>query len=122
MSNQPQPPKGTGPAGRRPWRSVNENYELSGADLEILKHAASIADDIAGLEPMLKLGPFLKDPNTGLPRANPALVQKRQLVIVLARLLSAIRVVGDAAEDEHDRPQRRVGFKGTYGGTLKAVK
>jgi hypothetical protein len=70
---------------------------------------------------MLKLGPFMKGAD-GLPRANPALVQKRQLVIVMTRLLAAIRVVGDVGEDEHDRGQRRVGVKGVYGGKLRAVK
>ncbi len=122
MTGMPQPPKGLGPGGRRLWRTVNQDFELSGADLEILKHAATIADDIDGLEPMLKLGPFMKDPKTGMPRANPALVQKRQLVIVMARLLAAIRVVGDVGEDEHYRPQRRVGVKGVYGGKLRAVE
>jgi hypothetical protein len=119
-AGMPQPPKGMGPAGRRLWRSVNEDFVLAGADLEILKHAATIADDIDGLGPMLQLGPFMKGPD-GMPRANPALVQKRQLVIVMTRLLAAIRVVGDVGEDERDRPQRRVGVKGVYGGKLRAV-
>lgn len=123
MSRLPAPPPGSGAVGKRLWRAVNQDYDLSGADLEILEHAVTIADDIDALAPMLKLGPFMKDPNTGMPRVNPALVQKRQLVIVMTRLLAAIRVVGDAAEDEHDRPQRRVGFKGTYpNASLRAVK
>ena len=126
MSRLPPPPPGSGPAGKRLWRSVLADYELSGADLEVLKHAVAVADDIASLEPVLKLGPFIKGAD-GQPRANPALVQRRQLVLVMTRLLAAIRVVGDVGSDEHDRGQRRVGLKGVYAGNahtpnLKAVK
>jgi hypothetical protein len=120
MSRVPAPPKGTGAAGRRLWREVNADFELSGADLEVLRDAVTIADRIEALKPMLALGPFMKG-SDGLPRANPAMVQERLLMNLKAKQLAAIRVIGDVGEDEHDRPQRRVGFKGVYGGKLRAV-
>jgi hypothetical protein len=121
MSRLPAPPPGSGVAGKRHWRALNEDYELSGADLEVARDIVTIADQIEALKPMMALGAFVKG-SDGQPRANPALVQYRHLVMLKARLLAAIRVIGDTAEDEHDRPQRRVGFKGTYPGKLKAVK
>jgi hypothetical protein len=38
------PPKGTKSAGRRLWRSVTDEYDLSGAELEILGQAVRVAD------------------------------------------------------------------------------
>jgi len=82
----------------------------------------AVADEIDALGPMLKLGPFMKGAD-GMPRANPASVQHRLLSVTLARLLSAIQVIGEAADTEHDpaRPQKRTGFRGVYHGKLRAV-
>ena len=108
-------------AGKRHWHTINADYELSGADLEVLREIATIADMVEALKPLMALGPLIKAPD-GQPRANPATVQYRLLVMQKTRQMAAIRVIGDVGEDEHDRPQRRVGVKGVYTGTLKAVK
>jgi hypothetical protein len=116
-----RPPVDAGPAGRKLWRSVCAEYSLSGADLEILKQAVLIADELDGLESLVRAsGPLIRDRN-GEPKANPAAVSHRLLAITYARLLAAIQVIGDVAET-HDpaRPQRRMGVRGTY--TLKAVE
>jgi hypothetical protein len=121
MTRLPAPPPGSGAAGKRHWRTILGDYELSGGDLEVLREIVVVADQIEALRPMMALGPFIKGPD-GQPRTNPAVVQFRLMVLVKARLMAAIRVIGDTADDEHDRPQRRVGVKGVYTGTLKAVK
>jgi hypothetical protein len=90
-------------------------------DLEVLREIVVVADQIEALKPMMALGAFIKG-SDGQPRTNPAVVQYRLLVMLKARLMAAIRVIGDVGEDEHDRPQRRVGVKGVYTGALKAVK
>src|SRR6266702_4929511 len=97
----PKPPQGAGPAGRRLWRAVQQDFEVSGADEEILRQAVTIADEIEALRPMITLGPFIKDKD-GQPKPNPASVQHRHLSIVLARLLAAIQVVGQQTGEEHD--------------------
>jgi hypothetical protein len=116
----PAAPPGSGAAGKRLWRSVLAEFELSGADLVILAQAVVVTDEIEALRPMLALGPFIKDKD-GQPRVNPAQVQHRLLSITLARLLSVVQVVGELAGEEHDpaRPQKRAGVRGVYG--LRAV-
>lgn len=121
MTRLPSPPPGLGVAGKHHWKAVLLDYELSGADLLILREICEIADMIDRLRPMLRVGLLMKGPDDQ-PRTNPALVQYRLLTMQKARLCAALRVIGDTSEDEHDRPQRRVGIKGTYQPSLKAVK
>lgn len=117
----PTPPATAGTAGRRLWRSVHAEYRLSGADLEVLRQAVLIADQLASLEEMVRAGGPLISDRDGLPVANPASVQHRLLSVCLGRLLAAIRVIGDESPaDTTGRLQHRSGFRGTYSG-LKAV-
>ncbi len=130
----PQPPPGTGPAGKRLWREVLKEFELSGADLEVLRDAVVLSDQIEALLPMIgavpmtgpdgrpvKMGPLIKGPD-GQPRANPALVQFRLLSAARTKLLAALQVVGEAPDQVHDpgRPQKRSGYRGFHG--LRAVE
>jgi hypothetical protein len=88
---------------------VHAEYELTGANLEILRRAVTVADELAGLEALVRAsGPLIRD-RDGQPAPNPASQQHRLLSITLARLLAAIQVIGDQA-DGHDpaRPQRRL--------------
>jgi hypothetical protein len=122
-SRAPRPPASAGEAGRRLWRAVHAEYELTGADLEVLRQAVTVADELAGLEALVRAsGPLIRD-RDGLPAPNPASQQHRLLSITLARLLASIQVIGDQA-DAHDpaRPQRRSGVRGVYAGGLRAVE
>lgn len=123
MGTAPRPPADAGEAGRRLWKAVTSEYSLTGADLELLREAVLIADELDGLRALVRAsGPLIRDRN-GEPRGNPAAIQHRLLAISYARLLAAIQVVGDVA-DEHDssRPQRRSGVRGVYAGQLRAVE
>ena len=123
-SRAPRPPASAGDAGRRLWRAVLGEYELTGADLEVLRQAVLVADELAGLEALVRAsGPLIRD-RDGLPAANPAGQQHRLLSITFARLLAAIRVVGDEDGQQRDprRPQRRSGVRGVYTGGLRAVE
>jgi hypothetical protein len=100
---------------------VHSEYQLTGADLEVLRQAVLVADELAQLEALVRAsGPLIRD-RDGLPAANPASQQHRLLSITFARLLAAIQVIGDQAE-AHDpaRPQRRSGVRGVY--PLRAVE
>ena len=116
-STAPQPPENAGPAGVRLWRSVMDEYRLSGADLFVLEQAVVMADELDQLEKLVRAsGPLIKDPD-GRPMANPA-SPAAILSVALARLLAAIRVIADTDEDTDPmagrRPQRRSGVRGTY--------
>jgi hypothetical protein len=117
----PRPPASAGVAGKRLWRAVLGEYELSGGDLELLRHAVLVADELQQLEELVRAsGPLIKD-RDGNPCPNPASQQHRLLALTLGRLLAGIQVVGDVA-DVHDpaRPQKRSGFRGAY--KLRAVE
>ncbi len=43
------PPKGMKSAGRRLWKSITDDYDLSGAELEILRQAVRVADALDDL-------------------------------------------------------------------------
>ena len=97
------------------WRSVQRDFEVSGADAVTLESACAMEDQKAALEPMMK-------GSDGLSRANPAMVQYRLISLAQARLLAAIQVNGEVRGEGHDpsRPQKRVGVRGFHG--LKAVQ
>ena len=121
MSNRlPTPPRELGKAGRETWRAILADYELSGADLLVLKQICVMADQIEALRPMLELGPFMKG-NDGLPRVNPAVQQYRLMTDSMSKKLASIRVIGDVG-DEPGRPQKHSGFRGYQQGQLRAVK
>ena len=109
----PRAPAGTGAAGRRLWRSVLAEFELSGADLVLLAQAARCADRIAALE--TDAGDRLTAPGAAGGRVIACQIREiRQQVIMMARILAALRIV--ACDDgEFERGQRRSGFRGVYG-------
>ena len=123
MSNRlPAPPRELDKTGRETWRAILADYELSGADLLVLRQICVMADQIESLRPMLELGPFMKDPATGMPKPNPAMVQYRLMTDSMSKKLASIRVIGDVAGDDTGRPQKHSGFRGFQQGQLRAVK
>jgi len=101
-------PKGSGPAGRRLWRSVTDQFELAEHELALLRQAAGVADlceQLAGI--VAAEGPLAAG------RAHPGLVELRQQRILLARLIVALRVPMGEQDDAPERTQFR-GTRGVY--------
>ena len=111
MTTTPSPPKGSGTPGRALWRSITSTYELAEHELALLGQATTVADRISALDEIVNAeGAMVDDPRRGMQIAHPALSASRQERVVLARLLSTLRL-----PDETDhRPQRR-GMRGFYG-------
>jgi hypothetical protein len=101
------PPKGTRAAGRRLWRAIVVDYDLSGAELEILRQAARVADVLEDLAALVAAEGVLEE---GTGRPHPAVVELRQQSITLARLIAALRLPTDGSS----RGQHR-GVRGVYG-------
>lgn len=117
----PDPPENAGPAGKRLFHAVLQEYTLSGADLEVLRHAVLLADELDDLEKLVRAsGPLIRD-SDGRPCPNPASQQHRLLSLALGRMLAGIRVLGDTDETDGTRPQRRSGFRGPYS-NLRSVQ
>ena len=96
------PPKATKTAGRRLWKSIMDDYDLSGAELEILRQAVRVADVLDDLAAIVAAEGVIEN---GTGRARPAVVEQRQESIALARLLASLRLPDSA---ESARTQTRV--------------
>lgn len=96
-----RPPAGLESAGRRLWRAVTSDYELTGAEREILLLACRTADVCTLLE-----AECATDADGSPTRA---LVELRQQRMALTRFLVALRL----PDEESQRPQYR-GPRGVY--------
>lgn len=106
----PRAPVGVRAPGRRLWVSVVDVYVLEEFELALLREAVRTVDLLDRLDARVRdEGPLVSSPQGD--RAHPAAVEARQQRIALARLLAALRL--PAGEGEQ-RPQRRVGVRGTY--------
>lgn len=103
----PKPPPHTRTGGKRLWYSVVAAYELEEHELILLRQMTRTVDDLDALADVVRRHGVVVD-----GRMNPALVEQRQMNIVLARLAAALRL---PAGEEDGRPQRRLGVRGTYG-------
>jgi len=119
-SSRPRTPSGLSAGGRSLWKEVTDDWELDQQGLRLLTDAVQTASAIDRLEALVrKDGDVITTPQG--PRAHPALVEARQQRIVLARLLSALRVPESVPEEGAvSRPQKRAGVRGTYG--LRSVQ
>lgn len=100
-------PQGLGPAGKRIYVSLIEEYELAQHELVILLAAARTADALEGLQVVVDEQGLMQG-----DRVHPALVESRAQRLALARLLVSLRIPEE--DDEGVRAQRR-GTRGFYG-------
>lgn len=104
----PRTPAGLGPRGRRLWRSLVDDFDLAEHERGLLLEACRTSDDLDRLAAVVATEGVVVD---GKP--HPALVEARQLRIVLSRLVASLRVPEDP-EESAGRPQRRGAARGTY--------
>ncbi len=112
----PPPPRGSRAGGRRLWHSVVDGFDLDEHELALLTEACRTVDQLDALDTRVRRDGVIVTTSQG-ERAHPALVESRQLRIVLARLLAGLRLPSGEAGDEQStaRPQRRSGYRGVYG-------
>lgn len=94
MSTQstPRAPTGLGPRGRRFWRGTVGEFDLSGAELEILAEACRTLDDLDRLAEMVAENGATVKGSQGQPVVNPALTESRGQRLALHRLVSALQL------------------------------
>lgn len=112
-SDIPRAPRGSGPDGRRLWRAVLADYELSEHELTLLTRACRVADTCADLQAIIDAEGPLYTTRLGERRTHPALVELRNQGLLLARLITALRVPLGDQEGGDGRAQRR-GVRGFY--------
>lgn len=116
-SSIPPVPAGTKVNGLRLWRDVLGAFELDEHETAVLREVVRCVDQLDELAAIVgRDGPIVAGEKG--PKAHPALVESRQMRIVLARLLAALRLPeGEEAalSGQVRRRQRRTGARGVYG-------
>jgi hypothetical protein len=83
----PRPPQSLGAAGKRLWRSVVSAYELSPAELEVLRQCCRLVDLIARADVELIDSELTVRGSTGQPRTHPLLGAVDEMRRTLAGLM-----------------------------------
>lgn len=108
------PPKGVGAAARKLWRAVLDDWDLDAHEVTLLTELVRAVDRLEQLDELIREHGVLVDGLHG-KRANPALVEARQLQIVAARISAVLRLPdGEEGSESPGRRQRRAGARGTY--------
>ncbi len=94
----PDPPGGLTPEASRLWASVAGEFDLTEAELALLGEACRTLADLGALAAVVEAEGHVVD---GKPHA--ALVEARQLRLVLARLIASLRL----PDADDVQPQRR---------------
>ena len=102
----PEPPEGLGEPGVRLWTSVAASFVLNAGEIEILRQAASTADEIALLESELRGSSLVVAGYTGQPRPNPLLKIIQDHRLLLRRLVDSL-ALPDEDEESGLRPGQR---------------
>jgi phage terminase small subunit len=96
---------------------VQAGYELEEHERALLLEMCRTFDSLDRLSAVVTAEGEMVTDRFGQSKANPALVESRQLKIAFAPLSAALRLLaGDEGDHQADarRPQRRVGTRGVY--------
>lgn len=107
--NQKTPP-GLGTGGRRLYRSVTADFELGDHEKSLLLEAARTVDTVDGLQKILDEEGLMMTSPQGT-KAHPAAVEIRQQRIVLAKLISSLKIPVEEDEGASRIPQKRSGVR-----------
>ena len=101
-----KPADGLETAGRRLWDSVAASFVLNAGEIEILRQAASTADEIALLESELRGSSLVVAGYSGQPRPNPLLKIIQDHRLLLRRLVDSL-ALPDEVDEAGLRPGQR---------------
>ena len=108
----PAAPKGVGTQGKKLWREVLSEHELSQAELSILTAACRCITTLERIAEELESGALTSLNARGDLVSSPLVVEQRQQSATLTRLIASLRLPEDNSDD---RPQRRGAARGSYG-------
>jgi P27 family predicted phage terminase small subunit len=101
MSNAP---RGLRAAGKRLWRAVTGEFELSEYEAGLLLQMCRTVDTLDDLQAILDENGLISQSSQG-ERVHPALVEARQQRLVLAKLLAALGLPSGLVDDADGRAQ-----------------
>lgn len=114
MPTIPPAPRGTGPEGRRLWKSVLSSFDLAEHETVLLRQAARVADVCGDLQAIVDAEGLVLG-----GKVHPALVELRAQRVLLGRLVVALRVPSEDETATAGRPQHR-GTRGFYAAKVAA--
>ena len=113
----PRPPQSLSAAGRRLWRGVVGAYELSPAEMELLRQACRTVDLLDRLDVELLDEPLTVTGSTGQPRANPLLASSAEQRRTLAGLMRDLALpMPDEVEGRRRSPAAQVAAQARWRG------
>jgi hypothetical protein len=111
----PAAPKGAGRSGRRLWREIQADYELSEHETALLVALVRQVDRLDKLEELITEEGLTVAASHGV-KMHPAVIEARQTAIAVARISAALRLPAGETDDDEVKPsgQRRTGVRGVY--------
>jgi hypothetical protein len=91
-------PRGLRAAGKRLWRAVNSEFDIDDHEAALLREACRTVDQLDQLQAVLAQTSLVVGSNQGI-RVHPALVESRQQRLVLAKLVTSLRLPAGIIED-----------------------
>lgn len=97
MSERKAPPK-LAARGRRFWRQVTADFDLSDAETGLLAECCRLLDEVEALRSAVEVDGVTVPGSKGQTRAHPALAELRQHRLALGRLLAQLALPDDEGE------------------------
>ncbi len=91
-------PRGLRTGGKRLWKAVTDEFDPDEHEAALLREACRTVDQLDLLQAILDGRTLVIDSNQGV-RVHPALVESRQQRLVLAKLVTALRLPAGIIED-----------------------
>lgn len=99
----PRAPASLRAAGRRLWREVVRDFELSPVELERLRLASAQLDLVGALEQELADGGLVSVGSKGQPRLSGAVAELNRARALASRLIADLGLPGAGEEDQNSR-------------------
>ena len=100
-----RPPASLDEAGRALWRSVTGAYDLAPAEVELLRQACRVADNLARIDAALLDSDVVVEGYNGQPRSHPLLASSADQRRVLDGLIRSMALpMPDEAEGRRRSP------------------
>lgn len=107
LVTSPKPPQGLQQAGRGLWEAFVGAYDWEAHELPQLGLAAGQADLVAQLERLLVAQGLEVEGSRGQTRLNPAVAELGRQRLALSKLIDALPVPVDGAEDKVESPAQK---------------
>ena len=101
--NRPRAPKGLGPAGRRFWKAILADYDLSAGEVELLRQACRVVNLVDRADEALAADNLVVPGSRGQPVINPLAGETATQRRVLEHLIRSMALPWPGEDEGHVR-------------------